>query len=168
MNLKTPHAILGIALIAVVAAYLAYAAFSPPAPVTLPVPSRFLVNGRTFAITYTATTPAERQAGLMNRAVTNTTAMLFVFPSAGVYRFWMYDTNASLDMIWISVSGQSGQVTYLYTDAQPCFSQLTCPTFGPNSQADYVIEAQAGFAKSNGIQIGATIQFMTFTLVPVS
>lgn len=165
MNFRSSLGLFAIALVAVVAVYAAYAAFSPPGPVTMPVPSAFFVNGRTFMITYTATTPAERQAGLMNREVTNSTIMLFVFPSAGTYKFWMYDTNTSLDMIWVDASGQ---VVYVYADAQPCYNAVTCPTFGPDAQANYVIEAKAGFAQSNGIQVDTAIQFKAFTIVQVS
>ncbi len=162
---KDPRALVAIALVAAVALYATFVAFSPPAPVTTPVPSAFFVNGKTFMITYTATTPAERQAGLMNREVTNSTVMLFVFPSAGVYKFWMYDTNTSLDMIWVDASGQ---VVYVNADAQPCYNLLNCPTFGPDAPANYVIEAKAGFAQSNGIQVGTAIQFKAFTVVQVS
>ncbi len=165
MNVRSPLTLFGIALAAVVLVYAAYGAFSSPGPATTPVPTVFFVNGKSFAITYTATNPAERQAGLMNREVTNTTIMLFIFPSPGIYKFWMYDTNTSLDMVWVD---SSGQVVYVYANAQPCYSLLTCPTFGPTSQANYVIEAKAGFAQSSGIHINTAIQFKAFTPVQVS
>ena len=127
--------------------------------VTSPVPSTFAVNGKTYTFTYVATDDAQRAAGLMNKRVTNTTTMLFAFPSMGIYQFWMYDTNTSLDMIWISASGNTGTVVYVYQNAQPCYSQSTCPVYGPSLQANYVIESKAGFAKANGIEVGTAVQF---------
>ena len=149
-------AMTGLVLIA--AAY-AFVALNDTGTVTSPVPSSFTVNGKTYAFTYTATNNDQRSAGLMNRKIENTTTMLFDFPSPGTYRFWMYDTNTSLDMIWINASGSSGTVVYVYSDAQPCYSQITCPTFGPSSPANYVIEAKAGFAEANGIQVGTQVRF---------
>ena len=107
-----------VALAAALVGYTLYTVSLTPGAVTSPVPTSFSVNGRTHAFTYTATTQAEREAGLMNKKVTNTTTMLFAFPSFGIWSFWMYDTNTSLDMIW--VNGTSGRVVYLVTAAQPC------------------------------------------------
>ncbi len=156
--IKSPRALVAVALVAIVLVFAAYTFLRTPGSVTSPVPSRFTVSGKTFAITYTATDQAAREAGLMNKKVTNTTTMLFVFPSADTYRFWMYNTNTSLDMIWVNGTSSSGRVVYVYADAQPCYS-LQCPTYGPSSPANYVIEAKAGFAEANNIEIGTLVQF---------
>ncbi len=166
--IRTPRGVIAIAVVLVVVGYAAYVAFSSPRPVAVAVPSMFSVNGKTFAITSVATDPAERVAGLMNTKVTSTTIMLFVFPSAGVYGFWMLDTNTSLDMIWVSASGGSGHVVYVHADGQPCYNQLTCPTYTPSSPANFVFEAEAGFAQANGIQVGMAVQFEAETNVQVS
>ncbi len=83
-------------------------------------PSGFTVNGRTFAFTYTATTEAEREEGLMNKPVTDSTTMLFVFGAFGIWQFWMYNTHTSLDMIWVNATSNQGHVVYLVTSAPPC------------------------------------------------
>jgi len=159
--LRNPRILIIVGLTAIILVIAAYVVLmlGNSGSVTSPVPSTFTVNGRTYAFTYTATDNAQRAAGLMNRKVSNTTTMLFAFPSMGTYQFWMYDTNTSLDMIWISATGNTGSVVYVYTDAQPCYSQISCPTYGPTSPANYVIEAMAGFAKMNDIVIGTQIQF---------
>lgn len=151
--------IIGMTIILVVLATYALIALSNTGSVTSPVPSNFTVNGKTYVFTYTATNNAQRAAGLMNRRVTNTTTMLFAFPSLGTYQFWMYDTNTSLDMIWINAAGTTGTVVYVYSNAPPCFSQISCPTYGPSLPANYVIEAKAGFANANDIAVGTAIQF---------
>ncbi len=147
------------AVIVILAGYVFYLATSTPGPVTGSVPTSFTVNGKTYAFTYVATTQPEREAGLMNKKVTNTTTMLFAFPSLGVWLFWMKDTNTSLDMIWVNATGGSGVVVYVQAGAQPCFS-ASCPDYGsPTAQANYVIEAKAGFVPANGIAVGTMVQF---------
>jgi uncharacterized membrane protein (UPF0127 family) len=151
-----------IAAIAIVAAssiVAAYTITSAPGSVASAVPSKFTIGGKTFAITYAATTPAQREQGLMNTKVTNTTIMLFVFPTRGYYQFWMYDTNASLDMIWVSASGNSGRVVYIVASAQPCYGQASCVIYTPTASANYVLEAKSGFVQANDIRVGATVQF---------
>jgi len=150
-----------IAVVALLVVYTVYESSVVPGSVTSNVPSGFSVNGRTFAFTYVATTQQEREAGLMNRKVTNTTTMLFAFPYSSNWAFWMYDTNTSLDMIWITATGDSGRVVYLVAGAQPCFNSFGygCATYTPSKPANYLIEAKAGFAAANGITTGATVLF---------
>jgi uncharacterized membrane protein (UPF0127 family) len=149
-----------VAVVVILAAYEIFTLESGPIACNAsgPVPSSFTVNGKTYSFTYTATTDAERQAGLMNKKVINTTTMLFVFPSSGKWSFWMYDTNASLDMIWICANGGSGQVVYLVNSAPPCYNSSTCIIYTPTSNANYVIEAKAGFVAVNRITAGTAIQ----------
>ena len=146
-----------VVLGSVLVGYTIYAMNVVPGTVTSQMPTTFSVNGKTYEFTYIATTQAEREAGLMNRKVTNTTTMLFAFPSFGTWSFWMYDTNTSLDMIW--VNGTSGRVVYIVTSAQPCYDSGSCHIYAPSAAANYVIEAKAGFAEANGVVIGTTIYF---------
>ncbi|MDE1852358.1 MAG: DUF192 domain-containing protein [Thaumarchaeota archaeon] len=147
------------ALVVVLVVYGVYTFVEEPGNATSQVPSSFTVNGRSYDFTYTATTPAERAAGLMNTRVTNTTTMLFAFPSSGQWSFWMYDTNTSLDIIWVSATGNSGHVVYAVTSAQPCYNSGACTVYTPTAEANFVIEAKAGFAAANEIAVGADIQF---------
>jgi uncharacterized membrane protein (UPF0127 family) len=140
------------------AAYEIYAMEVQQGTVTGPVPSVFTVNGRTYAFTYTATTEAERETGLMNRKITNTTTMLFAFPAFGTWTFWMYDTNTSLDIIWLNATGDFAKVVYLVTSAAPCYNSSACARYTPAADANYVIEARAGFAAANGIAVGTAVE----------
>jgi uncharacterized membrane protein (UPF0127 family) len=136
-----------------------YLLTSVPGSVTTSLPSSFSVNGKTFPITYTASTEPQREHGLMNTKVTNTTIMLFAWPTAGKYQFWMYDTNTSLDMIWVNATGGTGSVVYVVTGAPPCYDANNCAVYTPTSAANYVFEAKAGFAQSIGIVVGSTLLF---------
>ena len=146
-----------VAAVALLVGYALYTLSAVPGAVTSPVPTSFTVNGKTYNFTYVATTPQERQQGLMNSKITNMTMELFAFPQPVAQPFWMYQTNASLDMIWIMTNGDNGTVVYLVTSAQPCFDSSICTVYTPDAPANYVIEAKAGFAAANGIEVGTTI-----------
>jgi len=122
------------------------------------IPTRFTANGRTYGFTYVATNETEWEAGLMDKKITNTTFMLFVFPKSAVYPFWMYHVNSSLDIIWLDVTGTSGRVVYIAPDVPSCPGPV-CPNYTPSSTANYVIEAQGGFSNANGLAVGATVTF---------
>jgi uncharacterized membrane protein (UPF0127 family) len=152
-------AVAAIALIAVLLIYTVYESTNGPGSVTTAVPTGFTVNARSFNFTYLATTQQQRTEGLMHKSVTNSTTELFAFPSSGQWQFWMYDTNTSLDMIWVNAVGDSGRVVFVVTGAQPCYDSSACEVYTPTAPANYVIEAKAGFAAANGISVGTTIQF---------
>lgn len=155
-----PLAVAAVVVIAAVVFYAVYQSTSVVGPVTTAVPVSFTVNGRTFVFNFTAVTEAQRETGLMGKRVTNSTTMLFAFPGFVRQPFWMYQTNTSLDMIWVNATGNSGTVVYVQADAQPCPS-LPCPDY-PSGQAplaNYVIEAKAGFAQAYGISLGTHITF---------
>ena len=147
------------AVVVVFAAYEVYTMTLQDVPYTGTVPASFTVNGRTFAFTYAATTPAEWSSGLMNTKITNTTTMLFAFSTSSAWTFWMYDTNASLDIIWLKATGDSARVVYLVTGAPPCYDANACPRYTPTSAANFAIEASAGFASANGIAVGTAVAF---------
>ena len=154
-------AVIAIALVAAIAGYTLYAANQTPGPVTSAVPSKFTVNGRTYAFNYTATNYAQWKEGLMNKKVTGATTMLFAFPYSSTWGFWMYNTSTSLDMIWVNATGNSGRVVYVVTSAQPCFAfqGFGCENYTPSEPANYVIEAKAGFAEADNISVGTPILF---------
>jgi len=119
----------------------------------------FTVNGRTFLLSFLAETQSARQNGLMNSKITNETTVLFVFPKADYYSFWMFDVNSSLDIIWVNATGSIGRVVYLVQDVPGCTIALFCANYQPTAKANFVLEARGGFAKSNSIAVGTTISF---------
>jgi uncharacterized membrane protein (UPF0127 family) len=155
------RAVVSIVVVIVVLVAAAYVLLNSPRQANPgSVPSQFTVNGKTFGITYVATNETEWEAGLMSKKVTDTTTMLFIFPSLAVYPFWMYHVNSSLDIIWLNVSGNEGRVVYLAPDVPGCSGiTIVCPNYTPTSAANFVIEAKGGFSNANGIGVGTTIQF---------
>ena len=134
-----------------------YTALSQPQNTTA-APS-FSFNNHTYRFTYVASNLSEQQTGLMNITITSNTFELFVFPSAGIYPFWMKNTYSPLDIIWINGS----TVTYI-ANATPCSwysaNQAACIVYNNYTEghmADYVIETLLGFANRTGLKVGDKI-----------
>ncbi len=128
-----------------------------------PLPKSFTSNGGTYNFTAYAYNLSTAEKGLMNATVTNSTLMLFAFNSSGIYPFWMKNTYYPLDIFWVyATSKTSGRIVYAIT-VQPCIdfsaNQTSCPIYIPTSKANYVIEAHAGFLKSQGISQYDNITF---------
>ncbi|MES2204755.1 MAG: DUF192 domain-containing protein [Pseudomonadota bacterium] len=92
-----------------------------------------------------ANTQKQREYGLMNRkSMPENHGMIFIFPHAEILRFWMKNTLIPLDMIFLN----HHRVVAIFFNIPPCKEQMNpCPSYGPNIQADEVIELNAGVAK---------------------
>ncbi|HUK80795.1 MAG TPA: DUF192 domain-containing protein, partial [Nitrososphaerales archaeon] len=122
--------LIAVAVVAVVALLVIYAIYttaSEPGCVTSSTPASFTVNGKTYAFTYVASCEPQREAGLMDKQVTNETTMLFAFPYSSAWSFWMQNTNTSLDMIWINSTGGTGRVVYLALGTEPYSTSVITP-----------------------------------------
>ena len=145
----------------VLAAAIVYALLLAPRLPAVP-PVSFTAGNRTFAFSSYAMNITQAEKGLMNATVTNSTLMLFAFHNSSIYPFWMKNTYAPLDIIWIEGNGYSGKVVYI-VNATPCVSydpvQSNCTVYTPTSVADYVIEARAGFVQRNNISLYRQVSF---------
>jgi len=102
-----------------------------------------------------AETPEKRSKGLMFReALGEEEGMLFVFETPAIHPFWMKNTLIPLDMIWID----SGKKVVHVETAVPC-TTMSCGSYTPSAPALYVVEANAGFVESNGIEVGDVVEF---------
>jgi uncharacterized membrane protein (UPF0127 family) len=117
----------------------------------------FYVNGKGFSITYIAANETQWLHGLMNTTITNSTTMLFKFDALGDYPFWMYDTYSNLDMIWVNYGSTNGTIVYIERDATSCFVASECAIYDPKVDANYVIEAKAGFVERGNISVGDSV-----------
>ncbi|MGI0141792.1 MAG: DUF192 domain-containing protein [Candidatus Micrarchaeales archaeon] len=121
--------------------------------------SHFIINGKSFGIAYVASNYSVWTSGLMNKTITNSTTMLFVFPKPSIYPFWMYDTYSNLDMFWINGTANGGRIVYIAKNVTSCFVASSCAIYTPNAFANYVLEAKGGFAIRNNITVGSRISF---------
>jgi len=113
-------------------------------------------GGRTFSVEVVQD-PRSRERGLQNRAALPAEqGMVFVFPSPGRYKFWMYECLIPLDIIWMDADRTVIDVeeNLPFCKAQPC------PDYGPDRDAQYVLELGAGVAKPAGIHPGARLTIL--------
>jgi hypothetical protein len=102
-----------------------------------------------------ADTQASRELGLSYRqTMGNDEGMLFIFEQPGRYGFWMKDMNFPLDIIWIN---QNGVVVDVQRDLSP-ETYREKKTYMNTSDANYVLEINAGMAEKFGLYIGSKVK----------
>ncbi|MDZ8055015.1 MAG: DUF192 domain-containing protein [Aulosira sp. ZfuVER01] len=120
----------------------------------LPISAEAIVPNGTKVQLEVAQTPKQQEIGLMYRtSLPDNQGMIFKFPSAQPVRFWMKNTLIPLDMVFI----QNGVVKYIKASAPPCTSD-PCPSYGPNTLIDTVIELRSGRSTELGLKVGDSIK----------
>jgi hypothetical protein len=105
-----------------------------------------------------ADTPQKRAEGLMYREhLADDRGMLFTFPQAQAWVFWMKNTKIPLDLIWIN---EKKQIVHMEQRVPICTrTDDSCPQYRPNEGALYVLELAGGRAESLKLQRGSKLQF---------
>jgi uncharacterized membrane protein (UPF0127 family) len=125
-----------------------------PAGQKLPISAVATIPNGTKIQLEVAKTPEQQAMGLMYRTnLADNQGMLFKFPSAQPVSFWMKNTLIPLDMIFL----QNGVIKYIQASAPPCASE-PCPTYGPNTPIDTVIELRSGRAAELNLQVGNRVK----------
>jgi uncharacterized membrane protein (UPF0127 family) len=102
-----------------------------------------------------ADTEPIRERGLMFRTqLAANEGMVFVFPEAGYYPFWMKNTLIPLDMLWLDARGR---IVSIAASVPPC-KEDPCPSYPPTGNASYVVEVVSGFARQHGLKVGDTVE----------
>ena len=100
-----------------------------------------------------AATDSERERGLMyRRHMDADRGMLFLFDQTEHLRFWMHNTYLPLDMIFIT---SDMRVLGVVENATP----QTDDSREVPGDSMYVLEVNAGFARSHGIASGSRVVF---------
>ena len=126
-----------------IGAYIAYTSALTPEPSADPL------AGFSYEI---VTTPEAQERGLGGRAdIPHRYGMLFVFPNAERYGFWMKGMLVPIDIIWLA---DDGTVLGIEHEVSPD----TYPTaFYAPSPVRYVLETRAGEARATGLANGSRI-----------
>jgi uncharacterized protein len=125
-----------------------------PAGQRLPISAQAIVPNGTLIQLEVAQTPEQQAMGLMYRpALPDDRGMLFKFPAAQPVSFWMKNVPVALDMVFL----QNGVVKYVQAAAPPCTSE-PCPTYGPNTPIDTVIELRSGRSAELGLKVGDRVK----------
>ena len=102
-----------------------------------------------------ALTEAEHTKGLSGKnELMENEGMLFVFDKPGKYSFWMKDMSFPIDIVWF---GEDMKVVYIKKNAGP---KLYPETYGPDTDAKYVLEVMAGFSDKNNLKVGDSLKFI--------
>ncbi len=104
-----------------------------------------------------AQTPQQQAMGLMYRPpLPDNRGMVFNFPSAQPVSFWMKNVPVALDMVFL----RKGVVQYVEASAPPCTKE-PCPTYGPRTLIDQVIELRSGRAAELNLKKGDEVTIKT-------
>ena len=122
-------------------------------PQQLPLEAQWCVRPDTCVLLEVADQPNEQRLGLMQRpALPPLRGMWFPFKPARPLRFWMLNTLAPLDMVFV----HQDEVIAIEAEVPTC-PALPCKSFGPMADADSVIELGAGEAKRLDLEIGDAV-----------
>ncbi len=104
------------------------------------------------------TRPEDLMRGMMFRdSLAPDRGMLFVHTEPGRYSYWMFQCLIPLDIIWLDAARRIVEIS---ADTPPCKGEArTCPSYGGNHDAVYVLELAGGMAARHGLKEGDTIRF---------
>jgi hypothetical protein len=109
-----------------------------------------------------AQTPEQQALGLMYRqSLADNRGMLFPFERARMTQFWMKNCLISLDLIFL----RDNKVQAIAKNAPPCQSE-PCPTYGPSTLVDAVIELKGGRAEELGLNVGDSVAIELGDILP--
>ena len=125
-------------------------------------PTTVTINGHNFMVEV-ATTAFQREKGLSNRdSLSANTGMLFIFPKADIYPFWMKETKIPLDIIYIdndpSTGSGQGKIVEITTLNPPIDNNI--PQYTPKNKADKVLEINANESALGGFKIGDLVEII--------
>ncbi len=117
------------------------------------LPHEVIAGEHTISVVL-ALDPSARAQGLSGtKELAPDHGMLFIFPYAGKYPFWMKDMNYPIDIVWMDSHGRVITVA-------PNLSPESYPQqFAPIAPARYVLEISAGTAMADGITEGTVLEF---------
>ncbi len=119
----------------------------------LPITAQAEMAGQVIQLEVTQT-PQQQALGLMYReALPDDRGMLFSFDSPRPVQFWMKNVPVPLDMVFLL----NGEVQAIAASAPPCVNE-PCPTYGPGTLVDQVIELRGGRAAELGLQTGDPVR----------
>ena len=118
----------------------------------LPISAQASFSGQVVNLEV-ARTPFEQAVGLMFRTeLPDDRGMLFSLNPPRVANFWMRNVFINLDMVFL----RNGEVQAIFSNLPPCEIE-PCPTYGPNTIVDQVIELRGGRATELGLRVGDRI-----------
>lgn len=129
----------------------------------LPISATAKMAGRTIELEVTRT-PEQQALGLMYRtSLPDNRGMLFEFDPPRPVSFWMKNVRINLDMVFL----RGGVVKAIAANVPPCNTN-PCPTYGPNTPIDRVIELRGGRAAELGLKVGQSVEIRFLQPTPAN
>lgn len=128
-----------------------------------PANQRVIINGRVEARVEVAKSEDEKHEGLMGRTeLADGTGMLFIYGAEVNPTMWMKNMLIPLDMVFI---GEDLKINHIEENVNPC--NLTddkgCARYQSPVASSLVLELPAGYAKSNSIVVGDSVELVGIT-----
>jgi hypothetical protein len=110
-----------------------------------------IIDGQKFYVDV-AKTDSQKEKGLsIYKNIEENQGMIFPFSKTDYYTFWMKDMKFPIDIIYI----RNNAIVDIFKDAQPPKSPNDfLPTYTTKSQADTVLEINAGLSQKYKFKIG--------------
>jgi uncharacterized protein len=119
----------------------------------LPITAKAIIAKQSFDLEV-AHKPQQQSIGLMYRTfLPPNRGMLFPFQPAQPVSFWMKHCRIALDMIFL----REGKVVAIAANVPPCTAD-PCPSYGPKTLVDQVIEVRGGRTAALGLKVGNSIE----------
>lgn len=150
---KNPFLVIGIALLLLGALSLGVSQFAKVSDTQNLVSDMDITYANEGDIKFElADTYAKRQQGLSGRReIPDNYGMLFIFDTLDRHGFWMKDMYVSIDIIWLSDTGEILGIEH-------SVSPDTYPNvFYPPVPVSRVLETRAGYAKEKGWEVGTEV-----------
>ncbi len=126
----------------------------------LPITATININQEIIELEV-AKTPEQQATGLMFRTnLPKNRGMIFPFSPPRITRFWMKNTLIPLDIIFL----RQGVIQSISAQTPPC-KQDPCPSYGPFTDIDQVIELTSGRATQLNLKKGDHLK-VKFTKTP--
>lgn len=113
------------------------------------------ISGQRIYVEIAADNISQSRGLMYRKELAKDHGMLFVFPRESRQQFWMKNTLIPLDIIYLD---SSMRVVNMALGAQPCKND-PCPNYPSDAPVRFVLEINAGMAKSLGLQQGDVIHF---------
>ena len=116
---------------------------------------KIVIGGSTLDVEV-AKSDVKRNIGLGGRSsLSGNQGMLFVFNGYGKYAIWNKDMFFPIDVLWI----KDGKIIDIYENMAATSADSKNIIVAPKQDANFVLEANAGFVKERGIKIGDKVAF---------
>ena len=132
-------------------------------PQQLPITAEWCLSSQPVCIALeVARTMQQQSFGLQRRPrLAPLRGMWFPYSTPTPVRFWMHLTPEPLDMLFV----RDGRVVTVVANARPCM-HLPCPSYGPGTPVDGVVELAGGEAARLGIAAGTPVAITALSRSP--